>query len=84
MKPWTSLGMPMLEGLHRCGKVISHFCAPEMLYARPEPYQEYRCNDALSSLWNILKLTSAGRGDFHPQLSYLSINSKDTCYAQHA
>ena len=76
--------MPMLEGLHRCGKVISHFCAPEMLYARPERYQEYRCNDALESLWNMPDLTSAGRGDFRPQLSYPPINPKNARHAHQA
>jgi predicted dithiol-disulfide oxidoreductase (DUF899 family) len=42
----------------------------------PEPGQEYRHIDALDSLWNMLDLTPAGRGDFQPQLSYTAINAR--------
>jgi predicted dithiol-disulfide oxidoreductase (DUF899 family) len=66
-KEWD---MPMLNVFQRHGNVISHFWGSEMLYVPPEPGQEYRHNDALDSLWNMLDLTPAGRGDFHPQLSY--------------
>ncbi len=76
--------MPMLNVFHRRGKVISHFWGSELLYMPPEPGQEYRHIDALDSLWNMLDLTPEGRGDFHPQLSYASTNSKDACHAQHA
>ena len=76
--------MPMLNVFQRRGKVISHFWGSEMLYAPPEPGQEYRHNDALDSLWNMLDLTPAGRGDFHPQLSYSSIKSKEARHAHHA
>ena len=31
---------------------------------------EYRHNDLLDPLWNMLDLTPEGRGDFHPQLRY--------------
>ena len=62
--------MPMLNVFHRRGKVIRHFWGSELLYVPPEPGQEYRHNDALDSLWNMLDLTPEGRGDFHPQLSY--------------
>ena len=62
--------MPMLNVFHRRGKVISHFWGSEILYMPPEPGQEYRHNDALDSLWNMLDLTPAGRGDFQPQLAY--------------
>ncbi len=62
--------MPMLNVFRRHGKVISHFWGSELLYVPPEPGQEYRHNDALDSLWNMLDLTPAGRGDFHPQLAY--------------
>ena len=74
--------MPMLNVFQRRGKVISHFWGSEMLYVPPEPGQEYRHNDALDSLWNMLDLTPAGRGDFHPQLSYPAINSKATRHRQ--
>lgn len=66
-KEWD---MPMLNVFHRRGKVISHFWGSEMLYVPPEPGQEYRHNDALDTLWNMLDLTPEGRGDFDPQLSY--------------
>ena len=76
--------MPMLNVFHRRGKVISHFWGSELLYVPPEPGQEYRHNDALDSLWNMLDLTPAGRGDFHPQLIYPPINPKEARHAQHA
>ena len=62
--------MPMLNVFHRRGRVISHFWGSEILYMPPEPSQEYRHNDALDSLWNMLDLTPQGRGDFQPQLAY--------------
>ena len=62
--------MPMLNVFHRDGKTIRHFWGSEILYVPPEPGQEYRHNDALDPLWNMLDLTPAGRGNFHPQLSY--------------
>ena len=61
--------MPMLNVFHRRGKVIRHFWGSELLYVPAEPGQEYRHNDALDSLWNMLDLTPEGRGDFEPQLS---------------
>jgi predicted dithiol-disulfide oxidoreductase (DUF899 family) len=70
--------MPMLNVFQQRGKVISHFWGSEMLYVPSEPGQEYRHNDALDSLWNMLDLTPVGRGDFHPQLSYPAINSTET------
>jgi predicted dithiol-disulfide oxidoreductase (DUF899 family) len=62
--------MPMLNVFRRHGKVTSHFWGSEMLYVPPEPGQEYRHNDALDPLWNMLDLTPEGRGDFSPQLAY--------------
>jgi predicted dithiol-disulfide oxidoreductase (DUF899 family) len=62
--------MPMLNVFRRDGGAIHHFWASEILYVPPEPGQEYRHNDALDPLWNMLDLTPAGRGNFHPQLSY--------------
>jgi predicted dithiol-disulfide oxidoreductase (DUF899 family) len=62
--------MPMLNVFRRDGETIHHFWGSELLYMPPEPEQEYRHNDALDSLWNMLDLTPEGRGDFHPQLSY--------------
>jgi predicted dithiol-disulfide oxidoreductase (DUF899 family) len=62
--------MPMLNVFQRHGKEIRHFWGSEILYMPPEPDQEYRHNDALDSLWNMLDLTPEGRGDFQPQLAY--------------
>ena len=62
--------MPMLNVFHRRGKVTRHFRGSELLYVPPELGQEYRHNDALNSLWNMLDLTPEGRGDFQPQLGY--------------
>ena len=75
-KNGTEWDMPMLNVFHRRGKVIRHFWGSELLYVPPEPGQEYRHNDALSSLWNILDLTPEGRGDFHPKLNYPPTNPK--------
>jgi len=41
-------------------------------YVPPEPGQEYRHNDALDVLWNMLDRTPEGRGDFHPKLEYIA------------
>ena len=54
----------------RDGDGIHHFWGSEVLYVPPEPGQEYRHNDALDPLWNMLDLTPEGRGDFHPKLNY--------------
>ena len=69
--------MPMLNVFQRRGKVVSHFWGSELLYVPPESGQEYRHNDTLDPLWNMLDLTPAGRGDFQPQLSYPHMNSKE-------
>jgi predicted dithiol-disulfide oxidoreductase (DUF899 family) len=62
--------MPMLNVFRRDGGAIRHFWGSEVLYVPPEPGQEYRHNDALDPLWNMLDLTPEGRGEFHPKLSY--------------
>jgi predicted dithiol-disulfide oxidoreductase (DUF899 family) len=62
--------MPMLNVFHREGKIIRHFWGSELLYLPPEPGQEYRHNDALDTLWNMLDVTPEGRGNFHPKLKY--------------
>lgn len=69
-KPGEEWDMPMLNVFRRDGKTIRHFWGSEVLYAPPEPGQEYRHNDALDPLWNMLDLTPTGRGDFHPRLEY--------------
>jgi len=62
--------MPILNVFHRRGKTIRHFWGSELLYVPPEPGQEYRHNDLLDPLWNMLDLAPEGRGDFHPKLRY--------------
>jgi predicted dithiol-disulfide oxidoreductase (DUF899 family) len=62
--------MPMLNVFRREGNVIRHFWGCELLYVPPEPGQEYRHNDLLDPLWNMLDLLPEGRGDFEPKLSY--------------
>jgi predicted dithiol-disulfide oxidoreductase (DUF899 family) len=62
--------MPMLNVFRRDGSTIRHCWGSELLYVPPEPGQEYRHNDLLNPLWNILDLTPAGRGAFQPRLEY--------------
>jgi len=62
--------MPMLNIFRREGGAIRHRWGSEVLYVPPEPGQEYRHNDLLDPLWNLLDLTPEGRGDFHPKLNY--------------
>ncbi len=63
--------MPMLNVFTRDAAAIRHFWGSELLYMPAEPGQEYRHNDALDPMWNLFDLTPEGRGDFHPQLSYV-------------
>ena len=62
--------MPILNVFRRDGGTIRHFWASELLYVPPEPGQEYRHNDLLDPVWNMLDVTPEGRGDFHPKLEY--------------
>jgi predicted dithiol-disulfide oxidoreductase (DUF899 family) len=62
--------MPILNVFRRDGQTIRHFWASELLYVPPEPGQEYRHNDLLDPVWNMLDDTPEGRGDFDPQLEY--------------
>jgi len=62
--------MPILNVFRREGGKIRHFWGSELLYVPPESGQEYRHNDLLDPLWNMLDVTPDGRGDFHPKLSY--------------
>jgi len=62
--------MPILNVFRRDGKTVRHFWGSELLYVPPEPGQEYRHNDLLDPLWNLLDTTPEGRGDFHPKLEY--------------
>jgi predicted dithiol-disulfide oxidoreductase (DUF899 family) len=66
-KEWD---MPMLNVFRRDGDLVRHFWGSELLYVRAEPGQEYRHNDLLDPLWNLLDTTPEGRGQFHPQLAY--------------
>ena len=62
--------MPILNVFRRDGDRIRHFWGSELLYVPPEPGQEYRHNDLLDPLWNMLDTSPEGRGDFHPKLEY--------------
>lgn len=62
--------MPILNVFRRDGDRIRHFWGSELLYVPPEPGQEYRHNDLLDPLWNMLDVAPEGRGDFHPKLKY--------------
>lgn len=62
--------MPILNVFRRDGKTVRHFWGSELLYVPPEPGQEYRHNDLLDPVWNMLDVTPEGRGDFAPQLEY--------------
>lgn len=62
--------MPILNVFTRKGDAIRHFWACELLYVPPEPGQEYRHNDLLDPLWNMLDVTPEGRGDFDAKLRY--------------
>jgi predicted dithiol-disulfide oxidoreductase (DUF899 family) len=66
--------MPILNVFRREGRpngdMIRHFWGSELLYVPPEPGQQYRHNDLLDPLWNMLDLAPEGRGDFEPKLIY--------------
>jgi len=66
-KDWD---MPILNVFRRDGSTVRHFWASELLYVPAEPGQEYRHNDLLDPVWNMLDVTPEGRGDFDPQLEY--------------
>ena len=69
-KPGEEWDMPILNVFRRDGGTVRHFWGSELLYVPPEPGQEYRHNDLLDPLWNMLDVTPEGRGDFHPKLEY--------------
>jgi predicted dithiol-disulfide oxidoreductase (DUF899 family) len=62
--------MPMLNVFRREGGSVCHFWGSEMLYVPPEPGQDYRHNDLIDPLWNLLDTTLEGRGKFEPKLAY--------------
>jgi predicted dithiol-disulfide oxidoreductase (DUF899 family) len=63
--------MPMLNVFRIERGAIRHFWGSELLYVPPEPGQQYRHNDSLDPLWNLLDVTPEGRGDFEPKLDYV-------------
>ncbi len=62
--------MPMLNVFRRDANGVRHFWSSELLYVPAEPGQEYRHNDLIDPLWNLLDTTPEGRGDFEPALAY--------------
>jgi predicted dithiol-disulfide oxidoreductase (DUF899 family) len=69
-KPGTEWDMPMMNVFQRDRGEVRHFWGSEMLYVPPEPGQDYRHNDLLDPLWNLLDLTPEGRAGFEPKVSY--------------
>jgi predicted dithiol-disulfide oxidoreductase (DUF899 family) len=66
-KEWD---MPILNLFRRDGNIVRHFWGSELLYVPTEPDEDYRHNDLLDPLWNLLDTTPEGRGDFEPKLAY--------------
>jgi predicted dithiol-disulfide oxidoreductase (DUF899 family) len=62
--------MPMLSVFRREGGAVRHFWSSEMLYVPAEPGQQYRHNDLIDPLWNLLDTTPEGRGQFEAKLVY--------------
>ena len=62
--------MPMLTVFRRDAGGVRHFWSSELLYVPAEPGQEYRHNDLIDPLWNLLDTTPEGRRDFQPALAY--------------
>jgi predicted dithiol-disulfide oxidoreductase (DUF899 family) len=62
--------MPMLNVFQRTAEGIRHTWGSELLWVPAEPGQEYRHNDLLDPVYNLLDVTPGGRGDFEPQLQY--------------
>ena len=74
----SRISSPVRNGTCRCltvfrreGDAIRHFWGGELLYVPPEPGQQYRHNDLLDTLWNMLDLTPEGRGAFEPRVKYV-------------
>src|SRR5439155_12626230 len=62
--------LPAVNVFARRDGKIRHFYATELLYHAGEAGQDPRHVDSIWPLWNLLDLTPAGRGAFHPKLSY--------------
>jgi predicted dithiol-disulfide oxidoreductase (DUF899 family) len=62
--------MPALNVFHHDGDGVRHRWCSELLYVPPDPGQDYRHNDLLDPLWNMLDMTPEGRGSFQPKLEY--------------
>lgn len=61
--------VPVMNVFHKVGDTVRHFWSAEMVYAPEDPGQDARALDSLSSLWNMLDLTPAGRGtDWWPEV----------------
>jgi predicted dithiol-disulfide oxidoreductase (DUF899 family) len=69
-KPGKEWDMPILNIFKKDGDLIRHTWGSEMLYVPPEPGQDYRHNDLMDPLWNMLDVTPEGRGTFQPKLDY--------------
>ena len=62
--------MPMLNVFQRTAEGIRHTWGSELLWVPAEPGQEYRHNDLLDPLYNLLDVTPGGRADFQVKVDY--------------
>jgi predicted dithiol-disulfide oxidoreductase (DUF899 family) len=63
--------MPALNVFVRRGEKIYHTYCTELLFAPPEPGQDFRHVDTIWPLWNLFDFTPEGRGEkWNPKLSY--------------
>jgi len=69
-KPGEEWDMPMLNVFQIQSTTIRDCWGQELLYVPPEPGQQYRHNDLIDPLWNLLDCLPEGRGDFEPRLAY--------------
>lgn len=63
--------MPALNVFVRRNGKIFHSWNSELMFAPPEPGQDFRHVDTIWPLWNLLDMTPDGRGEaWRPKLSY--------------
>ena len=88
-KPGEEWDMPMLNVFQAQGATIRHCWGQELLYVPPEPGQQYRHNDLIDPLWNLLDCLPEGRGDFEPETCILlaawrvAVSPERTAHSDH-
>jgi predicted dithiol-disulfide oxidoreductase (DUF899 family) len=68
--PGEEWDQPMLNVFRKDGDEIRHFWGSELLHVPTEPDQDYRHDDLLDPIWNLLDTPPEGRGDFQPKLAH--------------